>query len=160
MEQGWDESGFGVGRGQGGGGRDGRVLRGGGGKTYSCYPECTGIRQVVKRTVVFQSLRSVPFDVLLVQEGHLWIVSDMYAADWTEGPSVWGAGEGVADGVGVLFRSWDFEVGSGLVVMPGWVLSVDRAWRGIPFRIVCVYALAQRWGRSVFFQVLGPLLYT
>lgn len=62
--------------------------------------------------------------------------------------------------MGIPFWSWDFEVGPGVVRVPRWVLGVDSARRGIPFRVVCMYATAQRWGRLDCLQVLGLLLYT
>lgn len=97
-----------------------------------------GIWQAVKRTVVFQSLRSIPFNVLLVHEVHWRLGADAgwYMTDWTDEPSVWVCVGGSGRWGG------DFEVGPGVVVVPGWVLSVDDAWRGIPFRFVCVYAPA------------------
>lgn len=121
-----------------------------------------GCRQATRRTAIFESLESVSFDMLFLQECHLHSAADatLFSAGWRAGPSVWGVGEGKADGVGILFRSWDFNVGPEVVVVPGRVLSVDGTWRGVTFRAICVYAPTQRGERKGFFSALEPLLCT
>lgn len=56
------------------------------------------------------------------------------------GPSFWGVGNVIADGVGILFYTWDFVIESAIVIIPGRVVvvDVDVRWRGIAFHFVIV----------------------
>lgn len=121
-----------------------------------------GLRQPLKRAAVFVSLRSVACDVLFLQECHLCCEGDsiLFSKGWDVGPSVWGVGEGKGDGVGILFRSHEWEVEDVVGVVPGRVICVDGRWRGIKFRAIGVYAPCRVGNRQGFFRQLEPLLYT
>lgn len=75
----------------------------------------------MRQAAIFLSLRSVSFDLLFLQECHLISTSEseIFSKGWELGPSVWGAGEGKGDGVGILFKSHEWVVESVLCVVPG-----------------------------------------
>lgn len=121
-----------------------------------------GLRQPLRRTAIFCSLRSLHFDVMFIQECNLLpsVNIDVLSREWGKGPSFWSAGKGRGDGVGVLFGSWDFSVSMWIAVVPGRILMVEGMWRACSFRAVCVYAPAVPGERSGFFDVLEPLFCT
>lgn len=73
---------------------------------------------------------------------------------------MWGGGNVNADGVGILFRGWGFDVQSSWEVVAGRMLCVDFAWQGRQFRCVNVYAPSVPGERGGFFDLLRPLLFT
>lgn len=101
-----------------------------------------GIKQPLKRAAVFLSLESVQFDLIFLQECHFSLdrEGDLFSKGWALGPSVWGAGEGKGDGLGVLFKSFDWELEAVLSVVLGRIICVDGTGRGIKFRAIGVYA--------------------
>ncbi|GAA6077017.1 uncharacterized protein LOC121397172, partial [Tachysurus ichikawai] len=64
------------------------------------------------------------------------------------------------DGVGVLFKSFEWEVENVISVVPGRILCVDCTWRGVRCRVIGVYAPCRRGQRRGFFHLLEPLLCT
>ncbi len=65
-----------------------------------------------------------------------------------------------ADGVGILFYSWEFIIESANVMIPGRVLVVDARWRGVALRFVNVYVPSKLGDRKGFLDNLAPVLYT
>lgn len=66
------------------------------------------------------------------------------------GPTFWEVGNVKADGVGILFYSWDFVIEYAIVIIPGRVVVVDVRWRGISFRFVNVHAPSKLGDREGF----------
>lgn len=110
---------------------------------------------IQRRTAIFLSLKMSPWDVCFLQECHLKDKNDVsvFSAGWEMGPSFWGVGNVNADGVGILFYSWDFVIESAIVIIPGRVVVVDVRWRGISFRFVNVYAPSKLGDREGFWTV-------
>lgn len=121
-----------------------------------------GMKMLQRRTAVFISLKRLPFDVVFLQECHLQGHIDVqgFSAGWGLGPSVWGAGNARADGVGILFYSWEFLVEATNIIFPGRVIVADVRWRGVAFRFVNVYAPSKLGERGGFLDILAPVLYT
>lgn len=121
-----------------------------------------GLKMRQRRTAFFNSLKYVYFDILFLQECHLESCKDeqLFAEGWNKGPSVWGAGNVKADGVGILFNSWDFEIESVVKGYPGRVMRVDARWRGVNLRFINVYAPSKRCERVGFFNCLKPFFFT
>lgn len=117
---------------------------------------------IQRRTAIFLSLKMSPLDVCFLQECHLKDKKDVsvFSAGWEMGPSFWGVGNVNADGVGILFYSWDFVIESAIVIIPGRVMVVDVKWRGIAFRFVNVYAPSKLGDREGFLESLNAILYT
>lgn len=65
-----------------------------------------------------------------------------------------------ADGVGILFFSWEVTFETSGVIVPGRVIFVDARWRGVAFRFINIYAPSKREEREGFLENLFPLLYT
>jgi len=86
-----------------------------------------GIKMLQRRIAVFISLKTLPFDVLFLQECHLQGCNDVqiFSDGWRWGPSVWGVGNVRADGVGILFYSGEFMTETTNVIMPGRVIMAD-----------------------------------
>lgn len=120
------------------------------------------IKMLQRRTSIYLSLKMLPFDVCFLQECHLQGKEDVstFSAGWEVGPSCWGVGNIRADGVGILFYSWDFIIESANVMIPGRVIVVDARWRGVAFRFVNVYVPSKLGDRKVFLDNLAPVLYT
>ncbi len=90
---------------------------------------------------------------VFLQECHLKDKKDVsvFSAVVGNGAFLWGVGNVNADGVGILFYSWDFVIESAIVIIPGRVMVVDVKWRGIAFRFVNVYAPSKLGDREGFF---------
>ncbi|KAL2080684.1 hypothetical protein ACEWY4_024477 [Coilia grayii] len=116
----------------------------------------------MRRAAFFLSLRDGGFDVLFLQECHVGGEEDVRALQegWTGGPSVWGGGNVRADGVGILFRGWDFTMHVVWEVVAGRVLCVDAGWRGVQLRLIYVYAPCVPGERRRVFAEVAPLLHT
>ncbi|KAL2080678.1 hypothetical protein ACEWY4_024484 [Coilia grayii] len=116
----------------------------------------------MRRAAFFLSLRDGGFDVLFLQECHVGGEEDVRALQegWTGGPSVWGGGNVRADGVGILFRGWDFTMHVVWEVVAGRVLCVDAGWRGVQLRLINVYAPCVPGERRRVFAEVAPLLHT
>lgn len=56
-----------------------------------------------------------------------------------------------ADGVGILFFSWEVTFETSGVIVPGRVIFVDARWRGVDFRFINIYAPSKREEREGFF---------
>lgn len=121
-----------------------------------------GLRGLQRRTSVFLSLKISNFDVCFLQECHLQGKEDCdhFSASWEVGPSCWSAGNVKADGVGILFYSWDFQLEILSVLIPGRILVVDARWRGVAFRFINVYVPSKIGDRKGFLNVLKPCLFT
>uniref|UniRef100_A0A3B1K8S2 Endonuclease/exonuclease/phosphatase domain-containing protein n=1 Tax=Astyanax mexicanus TaxID=7994 RepID=A0A3B1K8S2_ASTMX len=118
-----------------------------------------GLKNGDKRRAVFGSLRDTKLDLVFLQECHIDSEDTRrrFGEDWQWGPSVWSAGTGRGDGVGLIFRSHDFAVTAVLSVVPGRVICTDGTWRGLRFRAVGVYAPSRIGERRGFFGALAPL---
>jgi len=121
-----------------------------------------GLKMADRRRAFFESLRSCRFDVMFLQECHLEGGRDeaIFSEECERGPSVWGAGNVKADGVGILFNSQEFHIEGSAMVVPGRVLYVDVRWRGVRVRFINVYAPSKREDRRGFFNCLNVLFFT
>lgn len=121
-----------------------------------------GLKMAERRTAVFFSVRDLYYDVLFLQECHLENERDVerFSKEWTLGPSFWGVGNVRADGVGILFFSWEMMVETSGVIVPGRVIFVDAKWRGVALRFINVYVPSKREEREGFLGKIFPLLYT
>lgn len=121
-----------------------------------------GIRMPKRRAAMFLSVRSLPLDILFLQECHLKQEREKswFSEGWGAGPLEWGVGDGRADGVGILFFSWEFEVESTSSPVPGRVLVVDVRWRGAALRLINVYGPSKLAEREGFLGSIAPILFT
>lgn len=121
-----------------------------------------GLKMAERRTAVFLSVRNLKYDVLFLQECHLENERDVesFSTEWTLGPSFWGVGNVKADGVGIIFFSWELMVEASGVIVPGRVIFVDARWRGVALRFINVYGPSKREEREGFLENFFPLLYT
>ncbi len=121
-----------------------------------------GMKMLQRRTSIYLSLKMSIFDVCFLQECHLQGSEDVsvFSAGWEVGPSCWGVGNVKADGVGILFYSWEFIIESANVMIPGRVLVVDARWRGVALRFVNVYVPSKLGDRRGFLDNLTPALHT
>ncbi|KAJ8358254.1 hypothetical protein AAFF_G00020090 [Aldrovandia affinis] len=101
-------------------------------------------------------------DVYLLQEVHLRDEEDVavFTREWGWGPSGWSVGGVHADGVGILFRGSSFVVEEVVSTVAGRVLYVDFLFQKSQFRVVNVYAPAQRGRRLEVFRDLPGCLST
>ncbi len=111
-----------------------------------------GLKMLQRRTSIYLSLKMSPLDVCFLQECHLQGKEDVsvFSAGWEAGPSCWGVGNVRADGVGILFYSWEFVIESTNVIIPGWVVVVDARWRGgwLFVLLMCMYQVSWGIGRG------------
>lgn len=121
-----------------------------------------GLRDRVKRTAVFLSLKSLSFDVCFLQEVHLKNGEDVVAftRDWDKGGSRWSVGGVHSSGVGILFGNREMSVEECNVIVPGRALCVDVCFGNDNFRFISVYAPAVGSLRADFFKELYPLCAT
>lgn len=105
-----------------------------------------GLRDSLKREAFFLSVAGMALDFVFLQECHLRDGRDvgMFSRGWGRGPSRWGVGNVHADGVGIIFGSWEVVIEVAVCVVPGRVLVVDCRWRGVRLRLLNVYAPSVR----------------
>ncbi|KAJ8402876.1 hypothetical protein AAFF_G00361900 [Aldrovandia affinis] len=121
-----------------------------------------GLRDPTKRAAVFAFLGAMRGDIFLLQEAHLRDEEDAAALsrEWVWGPSGWSVGSVHSDGVGILFRGPSFVVEEVVVLVAGRVMYTDFLFSGVKFRVVNVYAPAQRGRRLEVFRDLPGCLST
>lgn len=121
-----------------------------------------GLRNLVKRTAFFSYLKTMVFDICLVQEVHLKDERDViqFTREWDRGDSRWNIGGVHSSGVGVLFGNRNFIVEKCVNVVPGRALYLDICSGENCFRCVCVYAPAMMALRADFFKELYPVCLT
>ncbi len=63
---------------------------------------------------------------------------ERFSKEWTLGPSFWGVGNVRADGVGILFFSWEVMLKHRGYCSREGDFCVDAKWRGWPYGYKCV----------------------
>lgn len=121
-----------------------------------------GLRDTVKRTSLFFSLKALDFQVCFLQECHLKNTEDIkrFSKDWKAGASVWSIGNVHSDGVGIIFKDTGFVIEEERIIIPGRLVYVDGRLNNNKLRLVNVYAPALKGERLDFFKHLPNVLCT
>lgn len=121
-----------------------------------------GLRDSVKRRVVFDFIRSLHVSVCFLQEVHLKDKGDVgiFTREWTNGDSVWCVGGVHSTGVGILFGQREIVVEEVFVVVQGRVVGCDVAWGASKMRVFAIYGSHTSAGRQEMFGLLEPHLGT
>lgn len=100
-----------------------------------------GMRDPVKRRVVFDYVGHLRADICFLQEVHLRDIKDkrIFSSEWRKGPSVWSVGGVHSTGVGILFGIKEIKVEEVVVISQGRVLGADILWGSLKLRVIVVY---------------------
>ena len=121
-----------------------------------------GMRDTVKRRVVFDFVDSLHVAICFLQEVHLRDKSDVgnFSREWTKGDSVWSVGGVHSTGVGILFGVKEIRVESSFVIVQGRILGADISWGPVKMRVVVVYGPQTPAERQDMFGLVEPHLVT
>ena len=121
-----------------------------------------GMRDPVKRRVVFDYVGSLRPDFCFLQEVHLRDVRDkvIFSREWGRGPSVWSVGGVHSTGVGILFGSSTVKVENVVIISQGRVLGADVSWGSLKLRVIVVYGPQTPAEREEVFGLMEPHLVT
>ncbi|MEE6517840.1 hypothetical protein FKM82_028346 [Ascaphus truei] len=74
-----------------------------------------------RRSLAYSAFKDLDFDILFLQETRLSSLREISAvsAEWTSGASFWSYGPDLCDGVGFLFKGYDFQCEKGIDLSPG-----------------------------------------
>lgn len=121
-----------------------------------------GMRDSVKRRVVFDFVDSLRVSICFLQEVHLRDKGDVgnFSREWTKGDSVWSVGGVHSTGVGILFGVKEIKVDDVFVIVQGRIMGADITWGTGKLRVLVVYGPQTSAERQEMFGLLEPHLAT
>lgn len=121
-----------------------------------------GMRNAVKRRVVFDWVGAQKVDICFVQEVHLRDGGDIrvFKREWGKGGSVWSVGGVHSSGVGILFGNRGVVVEEVFVIEQGRMMGADVRWGVEKLRVIVAYGPQTPAGRKGMFSQAEPYLAT
>ncbi len=117
-----------------------------------------GMRDPVKRRVVYDFVASLHVEICCLQEVHLRDEGDVgkFSGEWTKGDSVWSVGGVHSTGVGIVFGVKEIRVEEVFVIVQGRVLGTDITWGTVKLRVIVVYGPQTPTERQEVFGLVEP----
>ncbi|XP_069599577.1 uncharacterized protein [Ranitomeya imitator] len=115
------------------------------------------LKSPIRRAALFSYLETLDFDLFFLQECGIQCSLNYkdIKEDWTLGTSVWsGANDCRAAGIGLLCRGHSIIIQSVTEIMPGRAILVHLNFKGLPLRILNVYAPPGKQERAELFDIL------
>uniref|UniRef100_A0A3B1KE89 exodeoxyribonuclease III n=1 Tax=Astyanax mexicanus TaxID=7994 RepID=A0A3B1KE89_ASTMX len=119
-----------------------------------------GIKLIKNRVDKLNKLAALNPDILFIQELRLNHIEQIKEAQqlWKIGKSVISIGSDLADGVGILFNTYNLEIIKRRDIIPGRLLVLDCNLKGQKLRLINVYTSSDRSKKIQLFRKLPELL--
>ena len=121
-----------------------------------------GMRDTVKRRVVYDFVEQLHVGICLLQEVHLRDMGDAvkFSREWTKGDSIWSVGGVHSTGVGILFGVKEIRVEDVFTIVQGRIMGADITWGTSKLRVIVVYGPQTQRERLEMFELVEPHLAT
>ncbi|MEE6526508.1 hypothetical protein FKM82_027194 [Ascaphus truei] len=115
-----------------------------------------------RRSLAYNAFKDLDFDILFLQETRLSSLREIssVSAEWTSGASFWSYGPDMGDGVGFLFKGYDFQCEKVIDLSPGRCLILDVSFQNVKHRLINVYGYQTKKQRRDLFGLVKPFLFT